>query len=146
MPTTTNSPGYTRATVPEVERCRFTSAHGRRCANPHHGADNKFCPTHARHMEKLEDAKAREVSEQLLSGGPDLLDRQEVGRAVANLFVLISQKRISRLDGVLLAYVASLLLQTMVPLSDKPDQVRILLEGLPRPQRNLNRDDESSNA
>jgi hypothetical protein len=151
MPITTNSPAYTRAEVPEAERCQFTSAHGRRCANPHNGTGHKFCPVHARHMEKLEHAKAREVSEQLLSGGPDLSNRQDVGRVMAQLFILISQKRISRRDGVLLAYVASLLLQTMIPVSDKPTPedhqalISNFLKKMPRPVRVRHRDEENSN-
>jgi len=103
-------------------------------------------------MEKLDDAKARAVSEQLLSGGSNLHNRQEVGRAMAQLFILISQKRISRRDGVLLAYVASLLLQTMIPVSDKPSPedhqalVRRFLKDMPRPVRERYPDDENPNS
>lgn len=152
MSTTTKSLAYTKVKIPEAERCQFTSAHGRRCANPHNGADRKFCIVHARHMEKLEDNKARAVSQQLLSGGPDLQNRHEVGRAVAQLFVLISQKRILRRDGVLLAYVASLLLQTMLPVSDKPTNeerlafTRNFFKGMPCPARELIPDDETPSA
>lgn len=152
MPSATKSLTYTKAEVPEAERCRFTSAHGRRCANPHNGADHKFCIVHERRMEKLDDSKARAVSEQLLSGCSNLHNRQEVGRAMAQLFILISQKRISRRDGVLLAYVASLLLQTMIPVSDKPTPdeqqafVRNFLKDMPRPVRERYPDNEATNA
>jgi hypothetical protein len=152
MPTTTKSPASRRAGVPEADRCRFTSTHGNRCSNPHNGADHKFCIVHERRMEKLDDSKARAVSEQLLSGGSNLHNRQEVGRAMAQLFILISQKRISRRDGVLLAYVASLLLQTMIPVSDKPSPedhqalVRRFLKDMPRPARERYPDDENSNS
>ena len=152
MPPATKSPTYTKAEVPEADRCKFTSAHGRRCSNPHNGADHKFCIVHERRMEKLDDSKARAVSEQLLSGGSNLHNRQEVGRAMAQLFILISQRRISRRDGVLLAYVASLLLQTMIPVSDKPSPedhqalVRRFLKDMPRPARERYPDDENSNS
>ncbi|HLX00366.1 MAG TPA: hypothetical protein VKR82_17130 [Candidatus Acidoferrales bacterium] len=152
MSATTKSPAYIKVKVPEEERCRFTSAHGRRCANPHNGADHKFCVVHERQIEKRDDAKARAVSAQLLSGGSNLHNRQEVGRAMAQLFILISQKRISRRDGVLLAYIASLLLQTMIPVSDKPTPeehqafVRNFLKDMPRPARERYPDEETPNA
>jgi len=152
MPRKNDSSAYGRGEVPDADRCRFTSTYGNRCANPHNGADHKFCIVHERQIEKRDDAKARAVSEQLLSGGSNLHNRQEVGRAMAQLFILISQKRISRRDGVLLAYVASLLLQTMIPVSDKPTPedhqalVRNFLKGMPRPERDRYPDDETPNA
>jgi hypothetical protein len=106
---------YTRTEVPELDRCLFTSAHGRRCANPHMGATNQFCMVHQRHVEKINDAELQSISDELFSGGPELSTREELGRVMAKLFTLIAQRRVSRHDGALLAYVASLLLQTMLP-------------------------------
>ncbi len=108
-------PNYPKAKVPEPERCTFTSSHGQRCLNPHMDAANKFCIVHERHVEKTNDAQAQSISDQLLSGAPELRTREELGRVMAQLFTLIAQRKIRQREGALLAYVASLLLQTMLP-------------------------------
>jgi hypothetical protein len=108
-------PTYPKTKVPDPDRCLFTSSHGQRCLNPHMGATNKFCMVHERHVEKINDAELQSISDELFSGGPALGTREELGRVMAKLFTLIAQKRVSRHDGALLAYVASLLLQTMLP-------------------------------
>jgi hypothetical protein len=108
-------PTYPKTKVPESDRCLFTSSHGQRCLNPHMGAANKFCMVHERHVEKINDAELQSISDELFAGGPSLASREELGRVMAKLFTLIAQKRVSRHDGALLAYVASLLLQTMLP-------------------------------
>ena len=114
-------PTYPKAKVPEPDRCIFTSTHGNRCLNPHMGATNKFCIVHQRHVEKINDAEAQSISDQLFSGGPQLRTRADLGRVMAQLFTLIAQRRIRQRDGALLAYVASLLLQTMLPTTSTSD-------------------------
>ena len=59
--------------------------------------------------------KLQSISDQLLSGAPELRTRAELGRVMAQLFTLIAQRKIRQREGALLAYVASLLLQTMLP-------------------------------
>jgi|HubBroStandDraft_6_1064221.scaffolds.fasta_scaffold329134_1 hypothetical protein len=113
-------PTYPKAKVPESDRCIFTSSHGQRCLNPHMDAANKFCLVHQRHLEKINDAELQSISDELFSGGPNLSTREELGCVMAKLFTLIAQKRVSRHDGALLAYVASLLLQTMLPTATPP--------------------------
>jgi hypothetical protein len=122
---------YTRTEVPEPDRCLFTSAHGRRCANPHMGASNKFCMVHQRHVEKINDAELQSISDELFSGAPELSTREELGRVMAKLFTLIAQKRVSRHDGALLAYVASLLLQTMLPTTAPPELPQRVIWDIP---------------
>jgi hypothetical protein len=112
---------YDRTQVPELERCKFTSTHGRRCKNPHNSNANNFCIVHQRHAEKLEDAQAQSISDQLFSGAPELRTREELGRVMAQLFTLIAQRKIRQREGALLAYVASLLLQTMLPTTAPAD-------------------------
>jgi hypothetical protein len=85
------------------------------------GATNQFCLVHQRHVEKINDAELQSISDELFSGGPELGTREELGRVMAKLFTLIAQKRVSRHDGALLAYVASLLLQTMLPTTAPPE-------------------------
>lgn len=130
----TDSP-YDRTQVPELERCKFTSTHGRRCTNPHNSNANKFCIVHQRHVEKIEDAQAQSISDQLLSGAPELRTREELGRVMAQLFTLIAQRKIRQREGALLAYVASLLLQTMGHAA-LPSQVPVnFIWDMPGPER-----------
>ena len=105
----------TRNQIPLKDRCRYTSAHGRRCLNPLRSGNSGFCLIHDHLLEKQNDAELQAISDELFSGGPSLGTREELGRVMAKLFTLIAQKRVSRHDGALLAYVASLLLQTMLP-------------------------------
>jgi len=97
----------------DKDRCRYTSAHGRRCLNPLRSAAAGFCIIHERFAEQRNDSEAQSVSTELLSGGPNLQNRNDVGRVTAQLFTMIAQRRIRQREGALLAYVASLLLQTM---------------------------------
>lgn len=99
--------------ITEQNRCRFTSSHGRRCANPLRSSTIGFCIIHERQAQKLNDAEARAISEELLSGGANLRTLDDVNRVMSKLFLFVSQKRISRHDGALLAYICSLLLQTI---------------------------------
>ncbi len=111
----------TRNQIPLEDRCRYTSAHGRRCLNPLRSGNAGFCLIHEHLLEKQNDAELQSISDELFSGGPELSTREELGRVMAKLFTLIAQKRVSRHDGALLAYVASLLLQTMLPTTAPAD-------------------------
>jgi hypothetical protein len=102
----------------DKDRCRYTSAHGRRCLNPLRSATAGFCVIHERFAEQHNDTEAQSISTELLSGGPNLQNRQAVGRVIAQLFTMIAQRRIRQREGALLAYVASLLLQTMGAVTD----------------------------
>jgi hypothetical protein len=111
----------TRNQISLEDRCRYTSAHGRRCLNPLRSGNTGFCLIHEHLLEKQNDAELQSVSDELFSGGPELRTREELGRVMAKLFTLIAKKRVSRHDGALLAYVASLLLQTMLPTTALPE-------------------------
>jgi hypothetical protein len=113
-------PTSTRNQIPLEDRCRYTSAHGRRCLNPLRSGNSGFCLIHDHLLEKQNDAELQSISDELFSGGPELSTREELGRVMAKLFTLIAQKRVSRHHGALLAYVASLLLQTMLPTTALP--------------------------
>ena len=104
-----------RAQVPETERCLFTSSHGRRCSNPHLGNATGYCILHERRMEKVDQAEVQAVAEQLLAKNVDLATRDDVNRITSQLYTMVSEKRVSRQDGSLLAYIASVLLQTITP-------------------------------
>ena len=109
------TPASRPETLPEADRCRFTSTHGRHCSYPHQNSLTGLCFMHERRQKKLADDEARAISDELLSSGTRLNTRQDLNPVMSKLFCLVSQKRISRLDGALLAYIASLLLQTIPP-------------------------------
>jgi hypothetical protein len=101
--------------------CRFTTAAGKRCHNPVVNSTLGLCFHHERRARKLDDAETRAITEELLSGTEgSLQSRNDVHAALSKLFVLVSQKRISRPDGTLLAYIGSLVLQTLPPMSIGP--------------------------
>ena len=58
--------------VPEADRCRFTSAHGKRCRNPLRGGAGGLCIIHQQQFENLNNADARAISDQLLGAEPEL--------------------------------------------------------------------------
>jgi hypothetical protein len=106
---------YIKNQVPDEERCLFTTNHGNRCRNPHLGNASRHCFLHEGRKEKVDEAEVRAVADQLFSECANLQTRGEVNRFMAKLLTLVAQKRISREDGSLLAYIASLLLQTIAP-------------------------------
>jgi hypothetical protein len=70
----------------------------------------------------VDEAEVKAVADQLFSDCAKLETRAEVSRFMAQLLTLVAQKRISREDGSLLAYIASLLLQTIAPVErSKPN-------------------------
>ncbi len=111
---------YIKTHVPDEERCLFSTINGNRCRNPHQGNATGYCISHeARVMkdrEKKEDeGEVRAVAEQLLTPDVRLHTKEDVNRFTSQLLILVAQKRISRKDGSLLAYIASVLLQTIEP-------------------------------
>jgi hypothetical protein len=79
------------------------------------GNASHLCILHAGRCQKVDEAAVRVVAEQLFSDCAKLETRAEVSRFMAQLLRLVAQKQISREDGSLLAYIASLLLQTIAP-------------------------------
>jgi hypothetical protein len=106
---------YVKTAVPDEERCLFTTRNGNRCKNPHLGTAGRHCILHEGRCQKVDLAEVRAVADQLFSDCAKLETRSEVNRFTAQLLTLVAQKRISREDGSLLAYIASLLLQTIAP-------------------------------
>jgi hypothetical protein len=89
--------------------------HGRRCTNPHSGNATGLCVLHDRRVQKPDDGEVKAVAEKLLANNVELLTKEDVNRITSQLLTLVAQKRISRQDGSLLAYIASVLLQTITP-------------------------------
>jgi len=129
MSTKDNETKQIRAQVPEAERCLFTSTHGRRCSNPHMGNTTGYCILHEGRMEKVDEAEAQAVAERLLAKNVDLVTREDVNRITSQLYTMVAEKRVSRQDGSLLAYIASVLLQTITPVRRKaivPERVEFV--------------------
>ena len=105
----------TEPNIPNSLRCIFTNNRKERCSNPHHGSATGICIFHERYLQKEKDDEAKSISEELLNGGEALGTKQQLNHSMSKLFQLIAQKRIGRHDGILLAYIGSLLLQTIDP-------------------------------
>ena len=110
---------YIKNQVPDEERCLFTTHHGNRCKNPHLGNATRHCILHEGRMQKVDDAEVKAVAAQLLTNNVELHTKDDVNRFASQLLILVAQKRISHQDGSLLAYIASVLLQTIAPVKRK---------------------------
>ena len=115
MSNNTNETKQIRTQVPETERCLFSSSHGRRCTNPHLGNATGYCMLHEGRMKKEDEGEVKAVAEELLAKNVELCTKDDVNRFTSQLLTLVSQKKVSRQDGSLLAYIASVLLQTIAP-------------------------------
>ncbi len=110
---------YIKNQVVEEERCSFTTNHGNRCRNAHLGNASGLCAVHedvpkSRDKKEIE-AETQLVAEFLLEKNVGLCTKDDVNRFTSQLLTLVTQKKVSRQDGSLLAYIASVLLQTIAP-------------------------------
>jgi hypothetical protein len=112
-----------RYQVPDAERCSFTTEHGNRCRNPHLGSASGQCVMHAKGKE--DEAEAQEVAKRLLATDALLRTKDDVNRFTSQLLDLVAEKKVSRQDGSLLAYIASVLLQTIAPVRKKANVERV---------------------
>ena len=110
---------YIKNQVLEEERCLFTANHGNRCRNPHLGNATRHCFLHEGRNQKAEEAEVQAVAGLLLANDVELRTKEDVNRLTSQLFTMVAEKRISRQDGSLLAYIASVLLQTIAPVRRK---------------------------
>jgi hypothetical protein len=126
-----------RAQVPDADRCQFTSTHGRRCANVHFGNATGYCILHEGRINKVDEEEAKEVSARLLAGDALLRTKDDVNRFTSQLLALVAEKKVSRQDGSLMAYIASVLLQTIAPVRRKavPERVEEFVESVAPPLR-----------
>ena len=106
---------YEKAQVPEEERCLFTKRDGNRCKSAHMGNASRLCILHEGRNQKADEAEAQAVAGLLLANDVELRTKDDVNRLTSQLFTMVAEKRISRQDGSLLAYIASVMLQTIAP-------------------------------
>src|SRR4029077_11457720 len=86
-------------------RCRFTFSDGRQCRSQR----ASFCVHHASKRDTKHKAPAAPDLEVLCT---DLTTATSINRALAQIFLLMAQGRISRKDAVAFGYLGQLLLQT----------------------------------
>jgi signal recognition particle GTPase len=136
---------YIKNQVPDEERCLFTTNHGHRCRNPHLGNATRHCFLHEGRNQKVDEAEAQAVSEQLLAKNVGLATRDDVNRITSQLYTMVAEKRVSRQDGSLLAYIASVLLQTITPVrrkaiaSERVEFAESVAEPIPATREEFNR-------
>jgi hypothetical protein len=83
------------------------------------GNASGYCILHEGRKEKVDDAEVKTVAAELLANDVPLQTKDDVNRFASQLLTMVAQKRISRQDGSLLAYIASVLLQTITPVRKK---------------------------
>jgi hypothetical protein len=116
---------YIKNQVADEQRCLFTTNHGNRCRNAHLGNASGLCAIHEGRDGKVDEAEQQAVAARLLAGDALLRTKDDVNRLASQLFTMVAEKRISRQDGSLLAYIASVLLQTIAPVRKKPNVERV---------------------
>jgi hypothetical protein len=96
-----------------MTRCQHTDARGHRCRMPCATNDLTLCGTHLeahqRHLRSVSPAQAHE----LLNGVTGLQTTASVHHMLGNLATLLAGQRIDPRTGMVLAYLAQLLLQTI---------------------------------
>lgn len=110
------------------QRCRFSSATGRRCRMPRSQFHPAFCFPHARALDgyglylcppakqpssPAAPAETPDFGAELLPSSGEFRTATEINRALGSVFLLLAQNRIPRRNAVALAYIAQLLLQTL---------------------------------
>jgi hypothetical protein len=132
---------YLKNQVADEERCLFTANHGNRCRNSHLGNASGHCAIHEGRDRKLDEAEAQAVSARLLAGDALLRTKDDVNRFTSQLLTLVAEKKVSRQDGSLLAYIASVLLQTIAPVRRKavPERIEEFVESVAPPLREQQR-------
>jgi signal recognition particle GTPase len=136
---------YEKAQVPDEERCLFTKRDGSRCKSAHMGNASRQCILHEGRNQKADEAEAQAIAEQLLANDVELRTKDDVNRLTSQLFTMVAAKKISRQDGSLLAYIASVLLQTIAPVRKKPNVERVeeffesVAEPIPATREEFNR-------
>src|ERR1700678_587778 len=116
---------YIKNQVADEERCLFTANHGNRCRNPHLGNASGHCAIHEGRDQKVDEADKQAVAARLLAGDALLKTKDDVNRFTSQLLTLVAEKKVSRQDGSLLAYIASVLLQTIAPVRKKANVERV---------------------
>ena len=116
---------YIKNQVAEEERCSFTTNHGNRCRNSHLGNASGLCVMHEGKDGKVNEAEQQAVAARLLAGDALLRTADDVNRFTSQLLTLVAEKKVSRQDGSLLAYIASVLLQTITPVRRKAVAERV---------------------
>jgi hypothetical protein len=101
------------SSIPEKLRCRFTNTRGVRCSHRLFDATTGLCSFHERIWSQEAAADARATAELLTEDALELLDRDEIHVVLARLFRFVAEKRIEQSQGSLLAYITSLVLQTL---------------------------------
>ena len=103
------------------DRCQFTFSDGRQCTMARSGIHPSMCPFHAEREEQLFGSPARGGNivgaafdlPELYSACRDLTTAAGVNRALAQVFRLLAQRRISRQEAATFGHLAQLLLRTI---------------------------------
>jgi hypothetical protein len=109
---TKSKPSATQQSLLSVKnRCQFSTADGRQCRMYRAKNHKSLCLAHSQHEEQMLNAEA--VAAELIGPVEEYRTAISVNRTLGCLFNMIAQKRISRQDGALLAFIGQMLLQSV---------------------------------
>ena len=93
------------------DRCNFTTLDGRRCRMHRAVRHKTLCLSHSLQEQQLLNTET--VAAELIGPVEEYQTAISVNRALGCLFNLVAQKRISRQDGALLAFIGQLMLHSV---------------------------------
>ena len=95
----------------EKNRCKFATTDGRQCRMYRSKNHKSFCIVHSQHEEQLLNAES--IAAELIGPVEEYQTAICVNRTLGCLFNMVAQKRISRQDGALLAFIGQMLLHSV---------------------------------
>ncbi len=104
-------------------RCRHTSADGRRCRMRRMNGDPALCPQHRR-QDLLAGTDPKSVADELLGSMEDFKTAAAVNQALGKLFLMLAGNRIPPRNAAVLAYICQLLLSSVGAVQDEITSAR----------------------
>jgi hypothetical protein len=110
--TAKSKPSATQQSLLSVKnRCQFSTVDGRQCRMYRAKNHKSFCLVHSQHEEQMLNAEA--VAAELIGPVEEYQTAISVNRTLGCLFNMVAQKRVSRQDGALLAFIGQMLLHSV---------------------------------
>lgn len=124
-PSTNISRLHNEWALPDKDRCRYTNKRGVRCDYRVIDPTTNLCVIHIRKLERRIQAHARKRADRLFEEAGKLKSRDQVQPFLVNLMRLLVEGELERQDAAVLAYVCSLILQTLPSRKAKPPEKKV---------------------
>jgi hypothetical protein len=124
-PSTNVSRLHNERAHPDKDRCRYTNKRGVRCDYRVIDPTTNLCVIHIRKLERRIEEHARKRADRLFEEAGKLKSRDQVQPFLVNLMRLLVEGELERQDAAVLAYVCSLILQTLPSRKAKPAEKKV---------------------